>query len=87
MKKIILTTIIVLTTIAISKSQKNNYSDLTLANIEALATNESIYDYRYPKTVSCDLQEGGWHTASVERICVFSATPSSCTAVACGKEF
>ena len=42
MKKIILTTIIVLTTIAISKSQKNNYSDLTLANIEALATNESI---------------------------------------------
>lgn len=62
-------------------------SDLAMANVEALADNESIYDYRYPKTIACDLQEGPWHTASVERICVFSATPSTCTPVACGRTF
>lgn len=32
-----------------------------------------------PKTIVCDLQEDPWHTANVERICVFSATPSTRT--------
>lgn len=47
----------------------------------------AFYDYRQPKTESCDLQEGGWHTASVKRVCVFSATPRSCTPVECGEPF
>ncbi|MBE6287991.1 MAG: hypothetical protein E7099_07385 [Mediterranea massiliensis] len=64
--------------------QENFISDLALENIEALADNESIYDYKKPKTVACDDVQGFWHTASVERICVFSAVPSTCTPVACG---
>ena len=59
-------------------------SDIALANVEALAENESIYDYKQPKTVVCDMQEGPWHTGAVERICVFCAVPYSCTPMPCG---
>lgn len=89
MKKIsIPAIIIVLAAIAISRTQKVYYSDITLANIEALAADESIYDYSQPKTVNCILYEGGgWVTGSVKRECVFCAVPSSCTPVECGKYF
>lgn len=62
-------------------------SDIALMNIEALAGDESVYDYKKPQTVSCDLREGPWHTASVERVCDFSAVPSSCTPVEYGGDF
>lgn len=89
MKKIsIPAIIIVLAAIAISRTQKVYYSDITLANIEALAADESIYDYSQPITVKCKLDEGGgWFTSSVKRECAFSAVPSSCTPVECGKYF
>lgn len=86
-KAFIPTAVILLAVIAISKSQKDNFSDITLDNIEALAADESIYDYRQPKTVPCDYIEGNWHTGSVRRDCVFCAVPYSCTAVECGQEF
>lgn len=79
--------IILLAVVAISKSQKETFSDITLENIEALAADESIYDYRQPKTVPCDYREGGWHTGSVRRDCVLCAVPYSCTAVECGEPF
>lgn len=80
--------IILLAIVGISKSQKEIFSDITLENIEALAADESIYDYRQPKTERCKLDlGGGWFTSSVRRDCVFSAVPSSCTAVACGESF
>lgn len=71
----------------ILKSKKETIPNVTLENIEALASDESIYDYRKPKTVPCDYIEGSWHTASVRRDCVFSAVPSSCTAKKCGEAF
>ena len=86
-KKIVFTIIILSTIVVVSKNKKDNLSDITLANIEALATDESIYDYRQPKTVACDYIEGDWHTASVQRDCVFCAVPSSCTPVECGEVF
>lgn len=87
-KLILFTLSLGIITYCIYNSQRDiEMSDLAMANVEALADNESIYDYKYPKTIACDLQEGPWHTASVERICVFSATPSTCTPVACGEPF
>ncbi len=80
--------IILLAVVAISKSQKETFSDITLDNIEALAADESIYDYRQPKTVPCKLDLGeGWFTGSVRRDCVLCAVPYSCTAVECGESF
>lgn len=89
MKKIFISTaIIVLAFIAISKTQKVDSHDITLANIEALAADESIYDYTQPKTVRCKLDEGGgWFTSSVRRDCVFCAVPNSCTSTECGESF
>ena len=87
-KTFILTIVCFLSTVAILEAQKNRPMDIVLENIEALAAGESIYDYRYPKTVACDDYQEGWgHTASVERICVFSVAPSTCTPKACGEEF
>lgn len=41
-----------------------------------------------PQTVRCQLDlGGGWFTSSVERICVFCATPNTCTPVNCGETF
>lgn len=77
----------IITVSVVSKEKKENLSDIALANIEALATNESIYDYRQPETVACDYIEGIWHTASVQRDCVFCAVPSFCTPVECGEVF
>lgn len=64
-------------------------SDFFLKNIEALANDGENDDeiWSAPRTVSCDLQEGPWHTASVERICELCVTPNSCTPVACGEVF
>lgn len=90
MKKVLFFTIAfcLSVTTALKAIQKNNtQEDITSANIDALASNESLNDYRQPKTESCDLQEGEWHTASVKRVCVFSATPRSCTPVKCGEPF
>lgn len=73
--------------------QKGNgrLSDLALANIECLANNESDnesdHEWTAPRTVRCDLFEGGWHTSSVERICEFCVTPNSCSPVSCGVVF
>ena len=65
--------------------QKTNVMfDITMANVEALSSEESIYDYKQPKTIVCDLQEGEWHTGAVERICEFCAVPYSCTPFPCG---
>ncbi len=61
-------------------------SDLALANVEALAQYEEgeLYVYEQPKTIACDLREGPWHTAAVERICEFCAVPYTCTPFPCG---
>lgn len=41
-----------------------------------------------PETIRCKLDlGGGWFTSSVERICVFCATPNTCTPVNCGESF
>ena len=68
------------------KANKNEaVSDIALANLEALNDDEmSIYDYKQPKTVVCDLVEGPWHTGAVERICEFCAVPYTCTPMPCG---
>lgn len=88
MKKTFLITIVcLLSIVAILKARKNRPMDIALANIEALAADESIYDYTQPETVPCDYQEGHWHTASVERVCAFCAVPYSCTPKACGEVF
>lgn len=40
-----------------------------------------------PKRVPCDLQQGGSHTASIERVCKICCVPYSCTPVKCGDVF
>lgn len=64
--------------------RSNLLCDVVMANVEALANDESIYDYKQPKTVVCDLREGPWHTGAVERICVFCAVPYVCNPFPCG---
>lgn len=87
-KTFISLTIILLAVVSISNRQKKALSNITLDNIEALAADESIYDYTQPKTVRCKLEQGGgWFTSSVRRDCVFCAVPYSCTTVECGESF
>ena len=61
-------------------------SDLALVNVEALAQyeEEELNVYEQPKTIACDLREGPWHTAAVERNCEFCAVPYTCTPFPCG---
>ncbi|MDE5711237.1 NVEALA domain-containing protein [Bacteroides sp.] len=73
-----------------SKSKLPQITDLNLSDIEALAQSESGGDnwWVQPETRRCKLElGGGWFESSVERVCVFCATPNSCTAKSCGEVF
>lgn len=72
----------------ITNVQKKQVIDIALGNVESSASGEGGSNVWYqPRTVSCDLREGPWHTASVERICEFCCVPYSCTPVKCGDIF
>lgn len=65
MKFFIAIAIILIGIIVISKSQKGDLSGITSDNIEALATDESIYDYTQLATIVCRLDEGSeWYTTA-----------------------
>ena len=88
MKLAFLAAIVVVAGYNVYKSQSalNGMSDFALVNVEALAQDEydDSYIYTQPKTIECDLREGNWHTAAVERICVFCAVPHDCNPFPCG---
>lgn len=70
--------------------QNDHLSDILLREIDSLAGGEGgedSYIWYAPRTVSCDLQQGMWHTASVKQICEFCVTPNSCIPVECGEYF
>ncbi|WP_277639663.1 hypothetical protein [Bacteroides graminisolvens] len=70
--------------------QNDHLSDILLREIDSLAGGEGGEDshiWSAPRTVSCDLRQGKWHTASVERICEFCVTPNSCIPIRCGGDF
>lgn len=87
MKKCILFSILIVATIGVLKSvQVVNFVDHSLIDMDALASGESSTGYYKPETKRCkhDLG-GGWFESSVERICVESISPSTCTPVKCGE--
>ena len=73
-------------------SKSSNLSDISLANVEALAQDEDSLNK--PKGQTCETKSckldlgGGWFTASVERVCVDVDDPTcTCTPVSCGEVF
>ena len=87
LKMTVLAMVVIVSGMNIYNSKKEcEMSDVLLANVEALAQYEEgeLYVYEQPKTIACDLREGPWHTAAVERICEFCAVPYTCTPFPCG---
>lgn len=87
MKKCFLFFVLVIAMIGVLKgSQVAKFTDFAVVDIESLANGESSTGYYKPETKRCkhDLG-GGWFESSVERVCVESTTPSSCTPIECGE--
>lgn len=87
MKKWILFVGLVVAILGILKSaQAVEFVDLVLIDIESFAAGESSTNYYKPETKRCkhDLG-GGWFESSVERVCVESISPGTCTPVKCGE--
>jgi len=69
---------------------ENDTSVLSIANLEALASEALPYESVGCKTESCKLDlGGGWFTASVKRVCIIldNGEYSSCRYVPCGEVF
>lgn len=97
MKKKIIIPVVICFMIAISSlplkpsSSSIKIFNIDLAGIEALAQIEGgggNNRWYQPQTEKCRHElGGGMFESSVQRVCVLSLTPNSCTAVECGKAF